>query len=59
MYLSIYWVLVAAQGISDLNCSMQDLLVPAGKLLVVDMGSSALLGIEPRPPALGAQSLNY
>ena len=43
MYLSIYWVLVAAQGISDLSCGTQDLLVAAGKILVVDVGSRALV----------------
>ena len=43
MYLPIYWVLVAAQGISDLSCGTQDLLVAAGKLLVADVGSSALV----------------
>ena len=45
IFIWLCWVLVATLGVSDLHCSMWDL-VPR-------------LGIEPGPPALGARSLSH
>ena len=56
-FFNIYLFYVAVQGVSR---GMWDLLVEACKLLVVAM--LALVpwpGIKPRPPALGAWSLNH
>ena len=45
LFIRLHWVLVMAQRIFDLCCGMWDL--------------APQTGIEPRPPALGSQSLSY
>ena len=60
-----YLFILAVPGLScstqDLCCSMRDLLVVACRLLSCGMhvGSVPLLGIEPKPPTLGAWSLTH